>query len=236
MGNAVRWLKTEIVKLDMDVDDLEAKKILQQLIDEFIREKITLSDQVILELAQKHIQTGDVIITYRNHRLVESLLRQARLEHGKDFEVIVVDDPVEKDGQALAETLARDGIKIIYYPSLGGIQFMLERANKVLLGAEGMFQNGSLYALAGTADIALYAADYKLPVIALCHSISFTERVAMDSLTYNEVDPDRHTDTSFRLLFDATREKYVTAAITDQGSAAARSAAGVIRRWQDPDM
>src|SRR5271168_3537424 len=51
MGNAIRWLKLEISKVDIDVPEAEAKKGLCNAIDVFIRERVTFADQVIAQSA-----------------------------------------------------------------------------------------------------------------------------------------------------------------------------------------
>ncbi|KAJ2895867.1 hypothetical protein MKZ38_006057 [Zalerion maritima] len=241
MGSAVRWLKLKISKIDTDADDLEAKAVLQEEIEEFIMARIALADASVVVNAAEHIKDGDEIITFGSHRLVESTLIWALKDgEGKSFSVTVVDDPIDKSGLVLAEKLSEAGIKTKYAPSLGGLSTHIlspaaatstPRSTKVLLGAESMFSNGTMYGRAGSSDVALAAKMSGIPVIALCHSFSFTERAATDSLTYNEIDPERCTDQEFRLLFDVTGD--ITTVVTDVGNAPPRSAMCVLKRWED---
>jgi translation initiation factor eIF-2B subunit delta len=62
-------------------------------------------------------------------------------------------------------------------------------ATKVLLGAHAMMSNGRLYSRVGTALVSMLAASHSLPVIVLCQSVKFTEKVALDSIVGNEVAP-----------------------------------------------
>lgn len=236
MGSAVRWLKLKISKIDTDADDMEAKATLHNDMDEFLLARIELADESVVEHGADQIPADGRIITFGHHRLVESAVRFARLDQNKDFELVILDDPVDGTGRTLATDLARDaGVRTRYLPSLGGLDFVLDGApatkTKVLLGAEAMFSNGAMYGRAGSADVALAASAYGIPVVALCHSFNFSERAATDSLTYNEIDPDRCTDGEFRLLFDTTR--HVTDVVTDVGNAPPRSATTVLRRWED---
>ncbi|KAM5342412.1 hypothetical protein ACJ41O_013378 [Fusarium nematophilum] len=240
MGNAIRWLKLQISKVDIDLPDLDAKKLLCESIDSFIRERITLADYVIVKTAADMIADGDVILTYAHHHLVESTLLRARRgkdddggEKKKDFRVILVDDPYERSGVELAKRLAAAGIQVAYSSDLGALRTHLSESTQVLLAAEAIFSNGAMYARAGTCDIATAATDLGVRVVALCETINFTERVSIDSLTYNEIDPERCTDVGFRLLFDTTRDKYISVVVTELGNSSATSVPAILRKLEE---
>ncbi|EQL01026.1 translation initiation factor eIF-2B subunit delta [Ophiocordyceps sinensis CO18] len=232
MGNAVRWLKLQISKIDIDLPDSDAKKLLCQSIDNFIRERIALADFVIVETAADMVDDGEVVLTYARHHLVERALLRAR-SAGKTFRVILVDDIYERVGIQLTKTLAAAGIPVVYATDLGALRANLRQATLVLTGAEAMFSNGAMYARAGTCDIAMAAADMDLRVVALCESINFTERVSTDSLTYNEIDPERSTEDGFRLLFDTTRDKYISVVVTELGNTSAKSVPAILRKLEE---
>ena len=237
MGNAIRFLKTKINEFDIDTPEQEAKDALLESIDTFINERITLAELVIARNAASMVGDGDVILTYGSHRLVQKTLLQARRE-GKRFEVAIVDDPFDQTGQDLAKVLRREGVRVFYSPNLGGLRLQVRRSTKVFLGAEAMFANGSLYGPAGTCDVAMAAADASIPVIALCETISFDrDRVPTDSLTYNEIDPERCSADNFRLLFDTTRSKYLEVVVTEYesetGNAPAQAILAILRKQED---
>ncbi|KAK5993481.1 putative translation initiation factor eIF-2B subunit delta [Cladobotryum mycophilum] len=232
MGNAIRWLKLQIGKIDIDVADSDAKKDLAESIDTFIHERVTLADLVIVNTAADMVATNDVILTYAHHHLVERALLKARSD-GKKFKVILVDDPFERVGLAHAKKLAAAGIPVTYSSDLGALRTNLQESTTVLVAAEAMFSNGAMYARAGTCDIASAAADFGVRVISLCETINFTERVSIDSLTYNEIDPERNTDEEFRLLFDTTRDKYISAIVTEVGICAAKSVPAIMRKFDE---
>lgn len=240
MGNAIRLLKAKVNRFDIDTPEDEAKEGLLESIDDFIRERITLAELIIARNAADMIADGDVILTYRRHRLVEKALSQA-LQDGKKFQVSIVDDPYDYSGQSLAKALSREGIRVFYSPHLGGLQVNVRRATKVVLGAEAIFANGSLYGPTGTSDISMAATDAGIPVIALCETISFDrDRVSTDSLTYNEIDPERNSGETFRLLFDTTREKYLTVVVTEYesetGNAPAQAILSILSKQEDPSV
>lgn len=237
MGNAIRLVKAKVNKFDIDTPEDEAKEAMLEMIDNFVNERITLAELVIARNAAEMIADGDVILTYRHHRLVEKALRQAWRE-GKRFEVQVVDDPLDQTGLALAKALSKEGVRVYYSPHLGGIQASVRRASKVIVGGEAIFANGSLYGPAGTCDLCLAASDAGTPVVALCETINFDrDRVSTDSLTYNEIDPERGSGESFRLLFDTTRERYLGVVVTEYesetGNSPAQSILAILRKQED---
>ncbi|KAK2048910.1 initiation factor 2 subunit family protein [Colletotrichum somersetense] len=237
MGNAVRWLKLQVSKIDIDLPDIDAKKLLSESVDNFIRERITLADFVIVKTAADSIEDGETVLTYAYHPLVERALRQARAD-GKRFSVVVVDDPFENTGRDLAKRL-RDlpgsdgGLEVAYCPDLSAMRDHLRETSRVLVGAEAMFSNGAMYARAGTSDIAIAAADQGVRVVALSETINFTERVAMDSLTYNEIDPEQNTEEGFRLLFDTTRDRYISVVVTELGITSPVSVPAILRKLEE---
>lgn len=187
MGNAIRWLKLEISKVDIDVPDSEAKKGLCEAIDIFIRERVTYADQIIAQNAAEKIKDGDVILTYAKSSIVQRALVTAH-EEGKRFRVIVVDSRPLHEGKHLATALAGVGMDVKYC-LINGLAHNIPDATKVLLGAHAMMSNGRLFSRVGTALVAMEANNADKPVIVLCETIKFTERVALDSIVHNEMAP-----------------------------------------------
>ncbi|KAI1818126.1 translation initiation factor eIF-2B subunit delta [Poronia punctata] len=233
MGNAIRWLKLQVSKIDPDVPDAEAKKELCASIDGFIQERINFADLVITQKGADLVDSGDVVLVYGRNTLVERTLLEAYSVSGKKFDVIVVDDPYERRGQVLTKTLAAKGVHVSYCGDLGALQFHIKRAHKIFLGAEGMFSNGALYGRSGTSDLAIAAKDLRKKVYVLCESINITDRVSTDSLTYNEIDPERSTSSSFRLLFDTTSSQYLTTVVTEISSVQPTSVSYLLRKLED---
>lgn len=64
MGNAIRYLKREISTVDPDLTDEDAKALLGDRIDNFIRDQVIVADHIIATNALEKIQPNDVILTY----------------------------------------------------------------------------------------------------------------------------------------------------------------------------
>jgi translation initiation factor eIF-2B subunit delta len=194
-GNAIRWLKKLISSLDPDRSDSDAIAFLCTSIDGFIREKITLADEVIARKASAKIESGDIVLTHAKSSVVEKTLLAAHAQ-GKMFKVIVTDSRPLFEGKNLARSLSAAGLET-QYCSVSGLSSVIWQVTKCFLGASAMMGNGQLYSRTGTALVAMTAkggsgpSGRKAPVIVLCESIKFTGRVALDSVVNNELDsPD----------------------------------------------
>ncbi|KAL6244035.1 hypothetical protein RBB50_008904 [Rhinocladiella similis] len=194
-GNSIRWLKNLISTQPVDATDSEAKKSLCLEIDRFIRERITLADEVIAREAGSRIDNGDVILTYAKSSVVEKTLIAAH-RAGKDFRVIVVDSRPMFEGRNLARSLVRAGLKV-QYSLLNALSDVVDQGagtvTKCLLGASAMLGNGALQARAGSAMVAMMIKECSqnrsrnVPVIVLCETVKFTAKAALDSVIMNEV-------------------------------------------------
>ncbi|KAE8377351.1 hypothetical protein BDV26DRAFT_216443 [Aspergillus bertholletiae] len=188
-GNAIRALKLAISSIDPSVPEASAKATLSDFIDNFIREKITVADQVIATSAAEKIQDGDVIVTFAGSSIVKQTLLTA-YKQGKKFRVSIIDSRPLFEGKSLARTLANAGLEV-QYSLVNGISHAIKDATKVFLGAHAMTSNGRLYSRVGTALVAMSAKEraggVEVPVIVCCETVKFTDRVALDSIVVNEI-------------------------------------------------
>ncbi|KAG0022770.1 hypothetical protein BGZ80_011180 [Entomortierella chlamydospora] len=231
MGNAIRYLKYEIGK-NIEVPDEDARALFLEKIDNFIRDRITMADQVITSLGLQKIQDGDVILTYARSSVVQGLLLAAH-EKGIKFKVIVVDSRPRFEGKQLLRALASAGIPCTYV-LLTAIGHVMREVSKVILGAHSLLSNGALYSRAGTAVVAMSAHERKIPVIVCCETYKFSERVQLDSFVQNEIgNPDELVnDHNNNYGHSSTRcHDSVHGSGTGTGASAAKS--GVLSGWKE---
>ncbi|ODV69091.1 putative translation initiation factor eIF-2B subunit [Hyphopichia burtonii NRRL Y-1933] len=201
MGNAIRWLKQEISHISIDTKELKAKDILVEKIDDFIKEKIDLSDRVIIENASQHILEGSTILTYGHSDVLEELFKYCVLEQGKSFNLIIVDSRPLFEGKKLLNSLVNTNIKAtpitqdylkVNYVLLNSLSStILADTDCVFLGAHAMLSNGHLYSRVGTGLIAMMCHTRNIPVLTCCESVKFSDKVQLDSVTTNELaDPE----------------------------------------------
>lgn len=191
MGNAIRWLKQEISHIDPSTADNEAKLDLVEKIGLFAKEKIELADQLIIENASNQIEDKSTIVTFGSSKVLTELILHNTKVLKKDLEVIVVDSRPLFEGKKMATILRENGVKVIYtlITSLDTVFNM--GVDYVFLGAHSILSNGFLYSRAGTAMIAMSAKRRNIPVLVCCESLKFSQRVQLDSVTYNELaDPN----------------------------------------------
>lgn len=105
MGNAIRWLKQEISLISIDTPEQEAKDILSDRIDDFIREKLVLSDQLIVENASQHISNGSTVLTFGHSEVLLQLFQHCALEQDKSFNLVIVDSRPLFEGKRLLTEL-----------------------------------------------------------------------------------------------------------------------------------
>ncbi|QLL31308.1 hypothetical protein HG536_0B01710 [Torulaspora globosa] len=203
MGNAIRWLKQEISLIDPCTPDKEAKRDLCEKIAQFAREKIELADQLIIGSASDHVENNSTIVTYGSSKVLTDLLLHNAVDLQKKFKVIVVDSRPLFEGRKMADVLRSHGVDVTYalITSLDGILNM--SVDYVFLGAHSILSNGFLYSRVGTAMLAMSAKRRNIPVLVCCESLKFSQRVQLDSVTFNELaDPEDLTTIDSRNLVD----------------------------------
>ncbi|KAI0316983.1 hypothetical protein OF83DRAFT_1123689 [Amylostereum chailletii] len=235
MGNAIRQLKLEISGSDIDLPEQDAKDALCEKIDDYIRDRIILADQVIQETATKKIHDGDVVLTYARSSVVEKVLMQAWSD-GTKFSVIVVDSRPMLEGKRLLSVLSAASIPCTYLllPALGSV---VNEVSTVFLGAHSIHSNGAVYSRAGTALVAMMAKQHSVPVVVCCETYKFSENVQLDGFTKNELAPIGELFPSFPTnrrpnslvlknepnleilnpLYDLTPPSSITAVVTEVG-------------------
>lgn len=185
MGNAIRFLKNQIRKLNVNLSEPEAKASLCSDIGRFIDEKIILADKVIVQHAVTKIRDGEVLLTYGFSCVVEMILIYAH-KIGKKFRVVIVDSRPNLEGQKLLRRLVTRGLDCTY-THINAISYIMREATRVFLGASSIFSNGTLYSKVGTACVAMVANAFSVPVIVCCEAYKFHERVLLDSICSNEL-------------------------------------------------
>lgn len=215
MGNAIRWLKQEISHISIDTDEAVAKSQLCERIDDFIREKIDLSDHLIIENAAHHIADGSTVLTFGHSEVLLKLFQHCVLEQKKRFSLVIVDSRPLFEGKKLLAELAetflesdsdsesssvrrnaptpitQDNLKVTYVLINSLSSSVLEDVDCAFLGSHAMLSNGHLYSRVGTAMVAMMCHRRNIPVLTCCESIKFSDRVQLDSVTTNELaDPE----------------------------------------------
>jgi translation initiation factor eIF-2B subunit delta len=164
-------------------------------IDQYIHERITMAIEVLAQNGMSKIKDGDVILTYGFSSTVLHLLKKANKgreggQRPRKFHVIVVDSRPKLEGKKMCADLLSNGISTTYV-LINSLGYVVKKASKVILGAQGLLGNGALIARCGSAQVALMAQHQNLPVIVACETYKFSQSIHLDSVVFNElVNPE----------------------------------------------
>ncbi|ORX62173.1 IF-2B-domain-containing protein [Hesseltinella vesiculosa] len=264
MRECIRWLKKEmadIVEEDPPLSDEDARHRLMNRIEHFIRERITMADQLIVQNGLQKINDGEVILTFGKSSVVESLLLATK-KKGINFKVIVVDSRPLFEGKHLLRRLAAAGIDCSYH-LLSSVYVALSSVTKVIMGAHALLNNGAVYSRTGTSMVAMAASDKQIPVMICCETYKFVNRTQVDSFVMNEIgNPDDLVNTKpmfnsihqnhpnptgsalenwreqpnlriLNLMYDVTPSKFITLVVTEVGLIPCTSAPVIWREYNE---
>ncbi|CAH1639475.1 unnamed protein product [Spodoptera littoralis] len=243
--NAIKFFRYHLTQLPNNVDEFDAKKTLQEEIDRYIKEQIDMAGEAISITVRNKIADGDNILTYGCSSLIERILRDA-WSAGLKFRTVVVGNRVHTGATDMLRRLVAHGLPCTYI-DITSLSSVMDKVNKVVLGASALLVNGSVLGAAGTAQVALGAQAYNVPVLVACETHKFSERVQTDAFVYNEIgDPDDLIDksdensplkdwrsnpnlTPLNLTYDVTPPSLVTAVVTELAILPCTSAPVVLR-------
>ena len=148
---------------------------------------IYAQDTLIIKALERFSdKTEEVIMIYGNAeaQTVEDILKTAH-NQGKKFRVIVVDSSPDYHGRNVLKRLANHGIKC-QYTLISNAYFLIEKATKVFLPSTYILCNGAMVAPMGSSIIACLAKRHNIPVVAVCETYKFEDRVNLDQITNND--------------------------------------------------
>ncbi|KAK3710503.1 hypothetical protein RRG08_021318 [Elysia crispata] len=125
----------------------------------------------IVSMAQQFVDDGTTILTHCRSRVVMQVLKAAALQK-KRFTVFVTESHPDKNGYAAKEELSQVGIPttVILDSAVG---YIMERVQMVMVGAEGIVENGGIINKIGTYPLAVCAKQMNKPVYVVAESFKF---------------------------------------------------------------
>lgn len=127
--------------------------------------------QAISELGARFIRNGCVVLVHGHSRVVLALLSRA-VAQGSHFSVLVTEGRPDGSGLTCAKALSEMGIPASLVLD-SGVAYALERVDMVLVGAEGVVENGGVINKLGTFGIALMARAHNRPFYVAAESYKF---------------------------------------------------------------
>lgn len=238
MGNAFTFVKSAVAALDREMNLDDAKAELKDNMEAYILERIDYADKAIAQVACDKIVDGDVILTYGNYEVIPVVLKEAAKT--KKFRVIVVDSKPLLEGRDLLYELRQAGLDCTYI-LLNALSFVMKDVTKVLLGAEALMNDGSIYARVGTACVAMTAKGK--PVLVCAETYKISNRVQLEAITSNELGDPQHVVPGelgdnlrvINLIYDLTPADFVSGIVTEMGILPATSVAVLLREMNPQD-
>ncbi|TPP57184.1 Translation initiation factor eIF-2B subunit beta [Fasciola gigantica] len=148
---------------DTTYETVHKEKILDPIvsaIDELIIDIKSCSEN-ISDLSLNFIHSDETILTCGFSHQVYQFLRRAS-EKKRIFKVIVCEGFPGNMGHKLAEDLTKDGISVILVPDTHSFA-MMSRVNKVIIGCDAVYPDGTLKAPVGTYSVVLAAKHFSTP-------------------------------------------------------------------------
>ncbi|XP_037081570.1 translation initiation factor eIF-2B subunit alpha-like [Pollicipes pollicipes] len=166
------------------------------------------------------------LLTHSRSRAVRDALIEAK-KNGKNFRVFVTESCPDHSGEKLQKELSRAGISCTLVLD-AAVAYVMERVDCVLVGAEGVVENGGIINKIGNLNVAMCAHAFKRPLYVLAECIKF---VRLYPLSQQEVPNDFKYSASRRTaphrpddasqpthpLVDYTPPRYITLLFTDLG-------------------
>jgi len=247
MGNAIKYLKTQINQSPIDKSEEEAKELLIESIDNFISERVILAGQAISNFAKTKISDGDKVLVYGFSSLVINILKDAK-KCGRKFHVVIVDSRPSYSGRETVNKLVACDIPCSYV-LINACSYIMKEVTIVFLGAHALLSNGNVMGSTGSSMVAMMAKASNVPVLVCCETYKFCERVQTDSFVFNELgDPDAlvhsHRDDKedilknwrditklfvLNLMLDVTPSDFVDMVVTELGMIPCTSVPVILR-------
>ena len=105
---------------------------------------------------------------------------------GQQFSVMVVDSKPLLEGKKMLDILVSNQITCTYI-FLSAVSSLIQDVQIVMLGSTGILSNGCVMSRIGTAQIALVAKSFDIPVLVCCETYKFSSNVQSNAFQSNEL-------------------------------------------------
>lgn len=127
----------------------------------------------IADAGARFVRSGGTILTHGFSRAVLALLQRAA-GNGAHFSAVVTEGRPDGTGQRMAKALDELGVPVTLVLDAGAAYAMASRrVDLVLVGAEGVVENGGVINKLGTYQVALAAKALGVPVLVAAESFKF---------------------------------------------------------------
>ncbi|XP_048369992.1 translation initiation factor eIF-2B subunit alpha [Sphaerodactylus townsendi] len=151
-------------------DYSKCKEIMIERGELFLR-RISLSRNKIAQLCRTFIKDGGRILTHAYSKVVLKVLEDAA-EAKKRFSVYITESQPDQAGQQMAKALTKLGIPVTVILD-AAVGYIMEKVDLVIVGAEGVVENGGIINKIGTNQMAVCAKGQNKPFYVVAESFKF---------------------------------------------------------------
>ena len=146
----------------------------------------TRSRSRIAMVGSPFVREGSVVLTHGRSKVVEALLLRAAVVEKKRFRVIVLEGRPDAGGAKSAKTYANAGIPttVVLDSAMG---YIMERVDLVIVGAEGVVENGGTVNKVGTFALGVTAKELGVPFYVAAESYKFTRLYPLNNADLPEM-------------------------------------------------
>jgi len=146
----------------------------------------TRARDTISAVGSPFVREGCAVLTHGRSRVVESLLLRAALVERKRFRVYVLEGRPDAGGARSARSYADAGIPttVVLDSAMG---YVMERVDMVLVGAEGVVENGGTVNKVGTFALGVVAREMGVPMYVAAESYKFTRLYPLNNADLPEM-------------------------------------------------
>nr|XP_056715066.1 translation initiation factor eIF-2B subunit alpha [Euleptes europaea] len=151
-------------------DYSKCKEIMIERGELFLR-RISLSRNKIAQLCRTFIKDGGRILTHAYSKVVLKVLEDAA-KAKKRFSVYITESQPDQAGQQMAKALSKLGIPVTIILD-AAVGYIMETVDLVVVGAEGVVENGGIINKIGTNQMAVCAKAQNKPFYVVAESFKF---------------------------------------------------------------
>ncbi|ORX55885.1 IF-2B-domain-containing protein [Piromyces finnis] len=223
-----------ITRTTHDVTNLElCKKHIVEKGEQFI-EQSQIRRHNIAELGVQFIKDDSTILIHSYSRVVMLLLLNAS-KAKKRFRVYVTEARPSTNGQRAVDELNEANIpaKLILDAAVG---FIIGKVDMVMVGAEGVVENGGIINQIGTYQIAVVAKAANKPFYAVTESYKFVRIFPLNQydVVSSTLDSNNHEPNEISLekqTVDYTPPEYISLLFTDLGVLTPSGVSDELIKW-----
>ncbi|XP_058387251.1 translation initiation factor eIF-2B subunit alpha isoform X2 [Diceros bicornis minor] len=155
------------------LEDSDYSKCKETMIErgELFLRRISLSRNKIADLCHTFIKDGARILTHAYSRVVLKVL-EAAVAAKKRFSVYITESQPDLSGQKMARALCHLNVPVTVVLD-AAVGYIMEKVDLVIVGAEGVVENGGIINKIGTNQMAVCAKAQNKPFYVVAESFKF---------------------------------------------------------------